>query len=126
MSACDVRRPDRRDDKRSAGFTRIPKRVDHHLQRGGGLPPARVVGVVPIEGLTPFVQYPYQAPAIDVRRSGFGGRILRLGFITEGGRQGVALPALMVLTEHRSIAQATGYFQAGDASSNPAARLHDL
>ncbi|MEA9534135.1 site-specific integrase [Xanthomonas campestris pv. campestris] len=56
----------------------------------------------------------------------FGGHSLRSGFITEGGRQGIALPALMALTEHRSVAQAIGYFQAGDASSNPAARLLDL
>jgi len=53
----------------------------------------------------------------------FGGHSLRSGFITEGGRQGVALPALMALTEHRSVAQAIGYFQAGDAPNNPAARL---
>ena len=55
----------------------------------------------------------------------FGGHSLRSGFITEGGRQGVALPALMALTEHRSVAQAIGYFQAGDANNNPAARLLD-
>ena len=55
----------------------------------------------------------------------FAGHSLRSGFITEGGRQGVALPALMALTEHRSMAQAVGYFQAGDATNNPAARLLD-
>ena len=55
----------------------------------------------------------------------FGGHSLRSGFITEGGRQGIALPALMALTEHRSVAQAVGYFQAGDARNNPAARLLD-
>lgn len=53
----------------------------------------------------------------------FGGHSLRSGFITEGGRQGVALPALMALTEHRSVAQAIGYFQSGSATTNPAARL---
>jgi integrase len=53
----------------------------------------------------------------------FGGHSLRSGFITEGGRQGVALPALMALTEHRSVAQAIGYFQSGSVASNPAARL---
>lgn len=53
----------------------------------------------------------------------FGGHSLRSGFITEGGRQGVALPALMALTEHRSVAQAIGYFQAGGIEINPAARL---
>ena len=55
----------------------------------------------------------------------FGGHSLRSGFITEGGRQGIALPALMALTEHRSVAQAVGYFQSGDVHNNPAARLLD-
>ena len=55
----------------------------------------------------------------------FGGHSLRSGFITEGARQGIALPALMALTEHRSVAQAIGYFQAGDAPNNPASRLLD-
>jgi integrase len=55
----------------------------------------------------------------------FGGHSLRSGFITEGGRQGIALPALMALTEHRSVAQAIVYFQAGDAANNPASRLLD-
>ncbi len=53
----------------------------------------------------------------------FAGHSLRSGFITEGGRQGVALPALMALTEHRSVAQAIGYFQAGSVAENPAGRL---
>lgn len=53
----------------------------------------------------------------------FGGHSLRSGFITEGARRGIALPALMALSEHRSVAQAIGYFQAGDAAHNPAASL---
>lgn len=53
----------------------------------------------------------------------FGGHSLRSRFITEGGRQGIALPALMALTEHRSVAQAIGYFQSGSATNNPAACL---
>jgi len=53
----------------------------------------------------------------------FGGHSLRSGFVTEGGRQGIALPALMAMTEHRSVASVVGYFQAGGATGNPAARL---
>lgn len=53
----------------------------------------------------------------------FGGHSLRSGFVTEGGRQGVALPALMAMTEHRSVASVIGYFQAGGVADNPAARL---
>jgi site-specific recombinase XerD len=55
----------------------------------------------------------------------FGGHSLRSGFITEGARQGVALPALMAMTDHRSVASVVGYFQQGDAQHNPAARLLD-
>jgi len=53
----------------------------------------------------------------------FGGHSLRSGFITEGARQGVALPALMAMTDHRSVASVIGYFQQGAAAQNPAARL---
>lgn len=53
----------------------------------------------------------------------FGGHSLRSGFVTEGGRQGIALPALMAMTEHRSVASVIGYFQAGGVQDNPAARL---
>jgi len=55
----------------------------------------------------------------------FGGHSLRSGFVTEGGRQGIALPALMAMTEHRSVASVVGYFQAGSVSENPAAHLLD-
>ncbi|MCW0413208.1 hypothetical protein NB709_003084 [Xanthomonas sacchari] len=53
----------------------------------------------------------------------FGGHSLRSGFVTEASRQGVALPAIMQLTEHRSVSSVIGYFHSGEASSNPAARL---
>ncbi|WP_291775432.1 site-specific integrase [Castellaniella sp.] len=55
----------------------------------------------------------------------FGGHSLRSGFVTEGGRQGVALPALMAMTEHRAVGSVIGYFQAGGVTDNPAARLLD-
>jgi len=55
----------------------------------------------------------------------FGGHSLRSGFITEGARQGVALPALMAMTDHRSVTSVVGYFQQGGAQQNPAARLMD-
>ncbi len=53
----------------------------------------------------------------------FAGHSLRSGFVTEGGRQGVTLPALMAMTEHRSVASVIGYFQAGTVTDNPAATL---
>ncbi|RUL65779.1 site-specific integrase [Dyella dinghuensis] len=55
----------------------------------------------------------------------FAGHSLRSGFVTEGGRQGVALAALMAMTNHRSVASVIGYFQAGGVADNPAARLLD-
>lgn len=55
----------------------------------------------------------------------FGGHSLRSGFITEGARQGVSLPALMAMTDHRSAASVIRYFQQGGAGHNPAARLLD-
>ena len=53
----------------------------------------------------------------------FGGHSLRSGFVTEGGRQGIALPAIMAMTEHRTAASVIGYFQAGGVTDNPAAKL---
>lgn len=53
----------------------------------------------------------------------FGAHSLRSGFVTEAGRQGVPLPAVMAMTEHRSVASVVGYFQAGSVESNPAAHL---
>ncbi|MBQ4853588.1 site-specific integrase [Rhodanobacter sp. B2A1Ga4] len=53
----------------------------------------------------------------------FGAHSLRSGFVTEAGKQGVSLPAVMAMTEHRSVASVIGYFQSGAAEDNPAARL---
>jgi len=53
----------------------------------------------------------------------FGAQSLRSGFVTEAGKQGVPLPAVMAMTEHRSVASVIGYFQSGAAEDNPAARL---
>jgi integrase len=53
----------------------------------------------------------------------FGAHSLRSGFVTEAGKQGVPLPAVMAMTEHRSVASVIGYFQSGQAQDNPAAHL---
>jgi len=53
----------------------------------------------------------------------FGGHSVRSGFVTEGARQSVALPALMAMTDHRSVASGVGYYQGGSAKDNPASRL---
>lgn len=53
----------------------------------------------------------------------FGAHSLRSGFVTEAGKQGVPLPAVMAMTEHRSVASVIGYFQSGAAGDNPAAHL---
>lgn len=53
----------------------------------------------------------------------FGGHSLRSGFVTEAGRQGVPLAAVMQMTEHRAVSSVVGYFQSGAADQNPASRL---
>ena len=53
----------------------------------------------------------------------FGAHSLRSGFVTEAGKQGVPLPSVMAMTEHRSVASVIGYFQAGAVEDNPAGRL---
>jgi len=53
----------------------------------------------------------------------FAGHSLRSGFVTEAGKQGVSLAAVMAMTEHRSVTSVVGYFQSGQAEDNPAARL---
>jgi site-specific recombinase XerD len=55
----------------------------------------------------------------------FGGHSLRSGFVTEASRQGVALPAIMAMTEHRAVTSVMGYYQAGGIADNPAAHLLD-
>src|SRR5690606_2999347 len=40
----------------------------------------------------------------------FGAHSLRSGFVTEAGKQGVPLPSVMAMTEHRSIASVIGFF----------------
>jgi hypothetical protein len=48
-----------------------------------------------------------------------------------GGRRlvrnskGIALPALMAMTEHRAVGSVIGYFQAGGVTDNPAAQMLD-
>lgn len=87
--------------------------VSEALERSGGTRP------------TPRVdRHHRQAPCSHGRTRGdFGGHSLRSGFVTEAGKQGVPLPAVMAMTEHRSVATVLGYFQAGAAEDNPAARL---
>jgi integrase len=53
----------------------------------------------------------------------FAGHSLRSGFVTEAGRQGVPLPAVMAMTDHRTMGTVLGYFQTGAATINPAASL---
>lgn len=80
---------------------------------GPALSPAAVAAIV------------QRRAALASLKGDFAGHSLRSGFVTEGARQGVALPALMAMTEHRSAASVLGYFQAGNAADNPAAHLLD-
>lgn len=89
----------------------IFRRLWQNVRVGGALSPAAVAAIV---------QRRAERAGLD---GNFGGHSLRSGFITEGGRQGIALPALMAMTEHRAVASVIGYFQAGGVTENPAARL---
>jgi integrase len=80
---------------------------------GDGLSPASVAAIV------------QRRAAMAGLEGDFGGHSLRSGFVTEGGRQGIALPALMAMTEHRAVGSVIGYFQAGGVTANPAARMLD-
>ena len=51
---------------------------------------------------------------------------LRLGFVTEAGRQGVPLGEVMAMTEHRSVSTVMGYFQAGSLLGSRASQLLSL
>jgi integrase len=53
----------------------------------------------------------------------WAGHSLRSGFITEAGKQGVALGDIMAMTDHTNIDSVVGYYQAGASGINPAARL---
>jgi integrase len=50
---------------------------------------------------------------------------LRSGFVTEAGRQNVALGDTMAMTGHASVATVMKYFRSGQATTNRAARLFD-
>jgi integrase len=84
-----------------------------HLRIGPGLSPAAVAAIV------------QRRAALAGLKGDFGGHSLRSGFVTEGSRQGIALAALMAMTEHRSVSSVIGYFQAGGVTENPAAHLLD-
>ncbi len=53
----------------------------------------------------------------------FGAHSLRSGFVTEAGRQGVALGDAMALTGHRNLVTFLRYFQSGAMQSSAAADL---
>jgi len=48
---------------------------------------------------------------------------LRLGFVTEAGRQGVPLGEVMATTEHRGVSTVMGYFQTGSLLTSRASTL---
>lgn len=53
----------------------------------------------------------------------WAGHSLRSGFVTEAGKQGVPLGAVMAMTDHTNVGSVVGYYQAGASTSNPAAML---
>lgn len=55
----------------------------------------------------------------------YGAHSLRAGFITEAGRRGLPLGESMMLSGHRSVNVAHGYYREGELLSNPSAHLLD-
>jgi len=55
----------------------------------------------------------------------YGAHSLRAGFITEAGRRGLPLGESMMLSGHRSVNVAQGYYREGELLSNPSAHLLD-
>ena len=53
----------------------------------------------------------------------FGGHSLRSGFVTEAGMQGKPMGDIMALSGHRTVSVVNGYYQAGNALNNSAAKL---
>jgi integrase len=53
----------------------------------------------------------------------FGGHSLRSGFVTETGMQGKPMGDIMALSGHKTVSIVTGYYQAGNAVNNSAAKL---
>lgn len=50
---------------------------------------------------------------------------LRSGFITEAGRQNMAIPDVMAMTDHRSVNTLMGYYQAGELLRSQVSTLLD-
>lgn len=53
----------------------------------------------------------------------FGGHSLRSGFVTEAGMQGKPMGDIMALSGHKTVSVVSGYYQAGNALNNAAAKL---
>ena len=93
------------------GEGRIFRRVLKGGHLGGALSPASVRDIVK------------QRCALACIEGDFSAHSLRSGFVTEAGRQNVALADTMAMTGHRSIATVLGYSRAGSSLSNQAATL---
>ena len=48
---------------------------------------------------------------------------LRSGFITEAGRQNMAIPEVMAMTDHKSVTTLMGYYQAGELQRSAVSTL---
>lgn len=99
----------------AAGITTGP--IFRRVRRGG----------VIAEGLSAeAVRRIVQARAAQAGLSGdFAAHSLRSGFVTEAGRQGLALGETMAMTDHVSVVSVVGYHRAGEALSSRGARLLD-
>lgn len=90
------------------------RRIDRHGNILGRLSPAAVAGIVKA-----------RCQAAGLSPDQFAGHSLRSGYITSGGKAGIALTDLMPFSTHKTMQIAAGYYQAGTMATNPAAWLMD-
>ena len=98
-----------------------------HLQDGPLFRPIGKGGRVGAGALSPasvrlIVQ---QRCALAGLEGDFSAHSLRSGFVSEAGRQNIALAETMALTGHRSVSSVLGYYRAESAAHSAAARLFE-
>jgi integrase len=83
-------------------------------------------GVVTENGIRPRVVariVKRRAAMAGLDKALFAGHSLRSGFVTEAGMQGKPMGDIMALSGHKTVAVVAGYYQAGNALNNSAAKL---
>ncbi|GAB6909753.1 site-specific integrase [Desulfosarcina cetonica] len=100
---------------RAAGIAEGP--IFRRVSKGGKVAEAGIQD----KTVARIVQKRASMAGLDPRM--FGGHSMRSGFVTEAGMQGKPMGDIMALSGHRTVAVVNGYYQAGNALNNSAAKL---